>query len=79
MLAELGLGALRREQERQALRESVEHHRTLIDSATEVMVVIHDGVPRLANSMPVELSGYSEEELTFSPSRRSSIPTIAPR
>jgi PAS domain S-box-containing protein len=49
------------------LRESEQKYRLLVDSSNEAIVVIKDGILRLANPSTRILTGYSEEELEVTP------------
>jgi PAS domain S-box-containing protein len=49
------------------LRESEEKYRTLIESATDSIMIIKDGVIRFVNHVLLETSGYSEEEIIGQP------------
>jgi len=46
-----------------ALRQSEQRYRTLIDSANEAVLVIQNGMICFANAMAEEISGYTREEL----------------
>lgn len=46
-----------------ALRESEEKYRTLIESATDSIIIIKDGLVQFANHVLVEMSGYNESEI----------------
>ena len=50
-----------------ALRESEEKYRLLVENANEAIVVAQDGMLRFVNSRTTELSGYSEEDLKSRP------------
>ncbi|MFP4159644.1 MAG: PAS domain S-box protein [Desulfobacterales bacterium] len=47
-----------------ALRESEEKYRILVENAKEAIFVVQDGLIRFANQATCELTGYSLEELT---------------
>jgi PAS domain S-box-containing protein len=52
----------------EALRESEEKYRLLIDTANESIIVAQDGLLKFVNNMTIELlEGYSEEELIGRP------------
>jgi PAS domain S-box-containing protein len=51
----------------EALRESEEKYRLLVENAGEAIVVAQDGMLRFVNSRTIELSGYSAEELNSKP------------
>ena len=52
-----------RERTEEALRDSEEKYRQLVENANEAIVVAQDGRLRFVNARAVELSGYSEAEL----------------
>jgi PAS domain S-box-containing protein len=56
-----------RKQAEEALRESEEKHRMVVDNASEVVIVIQDGMLRLVNPALVAMLGYSEQELKSTP------------
>jgi PAS domain S-box-containing protein len=56
-----------RERTEDALRESEEKYRLLVENANEAIVVAQDGRLRFVNTRAVELSGYSEAELKSNP------------
>jgi PAS domain S-box-containing protein len=58
---------LERRRSEEALRESEEKYRLLVENASEAIVVAQDGMLRFINSRTIELSGYSAEELTTNP------------
>jgi PAS domain S-box-containing protein len=58
---------LERKRSAEALRESEEKYRQLVENASEAIVVAQDGMLRFANSRATELSGYSPEELKSTP------------
>ena len=49
------------------VREAEEKYRLLVNTANETIVVIQDGMLKFVNPKTVELTGYSEEELTLRP------------
>ena len=51
----------------EALRESEEKYRRLIEHANEIIVVIQDGRLKLVNPAAIEHTGYSREELFSGP------------
>ena len=51
----------------EALRESEEKYRLLVENANEAIFVIQDGMLRFFNIKNIELIGYSKEELTSTP------------
>jgi PAS domain S-box-containing protein len=58
---------LEHQRSEEALRESEEKYRLLVENASEAIVVAQGEVLRFVNSRAIELSGYSEEELTSIP------------
>jgi len=56
-----------RNQAQEALRESEEKYRTLLENAGEAVLVAQDGVCKFANPKAEELFGYSKEELASNP------------
>jgi PAS domain S-box-containing protein len=54
-------------QSEQALRESEEKYRLLVEKANEAILVAQDGMLKVVNPMACELTGYSEQELTSKP------------
>lgn len=59
--------ALQRIQAQQAVRESEEKYRTLVDNANDGICIIQDGVVKFANPRLIEMGGYSEEEIMGKP------------
>jgi PAS domain S-box-containing protein len=57
----------RRKRAEEALRASEEKYRRLVDNANEAILVTQDGWLKFVNRMALDLSGYSEQELTSSP------------
>lgn len=56
-----------RQRAEQALRESEEQYRLVVDNAHEAIVVAQDGILQFANPLASELSGYPREELLSRP------------
>ena len=52
-----------RKRAEEALRESEEKYRSLVDGASEAILVVQDGMLKFVNRRAVELAGYSEQEL----------------
>ena len=46
-----------------ALHESEEKYRHLIEHSNEAIVVVQDGMPKMVNHQTIEFTGYSEQEL----------------
>ncbi|WP_321505441.1 PAS domain S-box protein [uncultured Methanoregula sp.] len=59
--------AISRREAISALRKSERDYRHLIDNANEAIYVVQDGMIRMANPRLVEMTGYSEQELTSLP------------
>ncbi len=53
-----------RKRAEEALQESEEKYRRLVDNANEAILVAQDGRLKFVNRMASELTGYSEQELT---------------
>ena len=51
----------------EALRESEEKYRTLVENAAEAILVAQDGMLKFVNRIASEMTGYSEQELHSSP------------
>jgi PAS domain-containing protein len=51
----------------EALRESEEKYRLVVDNAQEAILIAQDGMHRFVNPKAVELWGYSQEELLSKP------------
>jgi PAS domain S-box-containing protein len=49
------------------VRVSEEKYRLVVENANEAIVVVQDGVLKFANSKSIEITGYSQEELTSRP------------
>jgi PAS domain S-box-containing protein len=56
-----------RKRSAEALRESEEKYRLLVENASDAIVVAQDGMLRFMNSRVTEYSGYSAEELMSNP------------
>jgi PAS domain S-box-containing protein len=56
-----------RKQAEEALRESEQKYRTLVDSANEGILVAQDGMLKFVNRQAIELSGHAEAELLGKP------------
>ena len=52
-----------RKRAEEALRESEEKYRSLVDGASEAILVVQDGMLKFVNRSAVELAGYSERVL----------------
>jgi PAS domain S-box-containing protein len=50
-----------------ALRESEEKYRTVIESATDSIIIIKKGIVQYVNPLMIQISGYSEAELLGKP------------
>ena len=59
--------AVSRKRAEEALRESEEKYRHLIEHSNDAIVVAQDGMLRLVNARAVEITGYSKEELMSLP------------
>ncbi|GLI53491.1 PAS domain S-box protein [Thermodesulfovibrio yellowstonii] len=49
------------------LRESEEKYRTVVENASEAIIIAQDGMLKFVNPKAMEISGYSEEELLSKP------------
>lgn len=49
------------------LRESEEKYRTVVENASEAIIIAQDGMLKFVNPKALEISGYSEEELLSKP------------
>jgi len=58
---------LERRRTQEALAESEEKYRMLVENASDAIVVARDGVLCFVNSRAIEISGYSEKELKSNP------------
>ena len=67
ILASTAASALESAQLYAQVREAEEKYRLLVNTANETIVVIQDGMLKFVNPKTVELTGYSEEELTLRP------------
>ena len=56
-----------RKRAEEALRESEEKYRILVENATEVILIAQDGRLKFTNHAAVGLTGYSDQELRSSP------------
>ncbi len=56
-----------RKRAEEALRESEEKYRTLVENASEAILIIQDGMLKFVNHAACEISGYSKKELRSSP------------
>ncbi len=58
---------IERKRTEEALRESEEKYRELVENASDAIVVAQDGMLCFVNSRAIALSGYSEKELKSNP------------
>jgi PAS domain S-box-containing protein len=58
---------IERKHSEEALRESEEKYRVLVENASDAIVVARDGMLCFVNSKAIELSGYSAKELLSNP------------
>jgi len=49
------------------LKESEEKYRTVVENATEAIIIAQDGMLKFVNPKAIEISGYSKEELLSTP------------
>ncbi len=56
-----------RKRAEEALQESEDKYRRVVENANEAIVVAQDGVLKFFNAQAVEMSGYSQEELACRP------------
>ncbi len=56
-----------RKRTEEALKESEEKYRSLVENANEAIVVAQDGFLRFVNPMAIKITGYSFKELTSTP------------
>ncbi|MCX6564356.1 MAG: PAS domain S-box protein [Candidatus Aminicenantes bacterium] len=56
-----------RKRAEEALRESEEKYRTVVENAAESILIAQDGRLKFVNRMATEITGYSEQELRSSP------------
>ncbi|MGA2466655.1 MAG: PAS domain-containing protein [Thermodesulfobacteriota bacterium] len=59
--------ALKRKRAEEALHESEEKYRILVENANEAIVVAQDGTLKFVNPKTMDILGYSKEELTSMP------------
>ncbi|MCJ7663974.1 MAG: PAS domain S-box protein, partial [Desulfobacterales bacterium] len=59
--------ALKHKRAEEALRESEEKYRILVENANEAIIVAQDGMFKFINPKAMEITGYSKEELTSRP------------
>jgi PAS domain S-box-containing protein len=56
-----------RKRAEEALKDSEEKYRLLVQNSRQSILVLQDGLMKFANTRAIEYSGYSEEELTSTP------------
>lgn len=66
-IASMTSSTLERKRADEALRQSEEKYRTLVDNANEAIVVAQDGLLKFINPQTLNLTGYTREELTDKP------------
>jgi PAS domain S-box-containing protein len=66
-IAELEASEAERKRVEEVLRISGAKYRALIDNANEIIVVVQDNISKFSNLKAVEVTGYSQEELTSRP------------
>lgn len=66
-LAELEKSEIERKQAEEALRESEEKYRLVVENAGEAITIIQDEMMKFVNPQLVDILGYSVEELTSKP------------
>jgi PAS domain S-box-containing protein len=66
-VAELERVEHNRAQPEEALQTSLERYRVLVENANEAIFLVHDGLLRFVNPKAVDMTGYSEKELTSKP------------
>jgi len=67
IFARMAAVAILRTRNLHALAESEEKHRTLVEQATDGVIIVQDGLIKLANTAMAELSGFSIDELVDTP------------
>jgi PAS domain S-box-containing protein len=59
--------AIERKRSEEALQESEEKYRTLVENASQAIVIVQDGKLKFVNRMASEITGYPEPELLSMP------------